>query len=311
MYPQYVASWDYNTRAKKSSKEGAWTGPVKDYDNKVLRPCGKCPDCLRKRAIQWCFRLQQEQKYSISSYFLTLTYNNDNLPIHLGTPTLKKDDLKKFLHTMRSRTKRIHSAKKQPDFQHYGKRQELAEQAYQAHKGVPLKYYAIGEYGTKLDRPHYHAIAYNIPRPLIEKLPEIWEKGHVKVGTVTPKSIRYVSNYIMHLNSVEEKQKEFATMSNGLGVGYLHDNEAVHRKQIDATVTYNDHKVPMPEYYRSKIYTSEERHYQAEKNEKESVQREVELAKELHAKGLTFEEYQQQLNQAKWRKYFKNKKYKR
>jgi len=42
--------------------------------------CGKCLPCLKKRKAQWSYRLENEMRHSITAYFVTLTYNDDNLP---------------------------------------------------------------------------------------------------------------------------------------------------------------------------------------------------------------------------------------
>ena len=52
------------------------------YSNEyVWANCGKCPECLKRKSLQWTERLTQERycwKYCV---FFTLTYNQDNLPI--------------------------------------------------------------------------------------------------------------------------------------------------------------------------------------------------------------------------------------
>ena len=61
--------------------------------------------------------------------FVTLTYNNDNLPYNENAilPTLRKKDLQMFFKRLRSRIDKI-------------------------------KYFACGEYGDVTQRPHYHMI---------------------------------------------------------------------------------------------------------------------------------------------------------
>ena len=46
-------------------------------------PCGKCVLCRDKKAREWSFRATCENVFSESiPLFLTLTYNNENLPKH-------------------------------------------------------------------------------------------------------------------------------------------------------------------------------------------------------------------------------------
>ena len=44
-------------------------------------PCGKCPDCVKKRTSQWSFRLRKQAEVSTSAYFITLTYDTEHVPI--------------------------------------------------------------------------------------------------------------------------------------------------------------------------------------------------------------------------------------
>lgn len=70
--------------------------------SKVCVPCGKCIDCRKDFQKEWIFRLSQEVKSCQVPCFITLTYNDDNLPIGDvdGVPqsVLVKSDLQKFLN---------------------------------------------------------------------------------------------------------------------------------------------------------------------------------------------------------------------
>lgn len=50
------------------------------YDTMVV-PCGKCMACIQKRQNDYAFRLRAEAERRCSMVFLTLTYNDDNLPL--------------------------------------------------------------------------------------------------------------------------------------------------------------------------------------------------------------------------------------
>lgn len=202
----------------------------------VAVPCGRCPVCKRNRINQWVFRLMQEDKHSSSSYFLTLTYNTDNIPISSnGFKTLLKKDYQDFMKRLR----------------HYA-------------PDVSLRYYAVGEYGSKTMRPHYHAILFNLPdTDLIEKA---WQKGDVHFGTVSGASIAYTAKYIdkdskipMHRN--DDRVKEFSLMSKGLGKQYLSDAiKKYHKADLNRHYVRSDqgHKIPMPRYYKNQIYSEDE-----------------------------------------------------
>jgi len=135
-------------------------------------PCGKCNFCLETRRNHWCFRLSQELKKSTSAYFITLTYDEDNVPIaENGSQTLVKRDLQLFWKSLRKSQAVITDLK--------------------------LRYFIAGEYGSQTKRPHYHAIVFNLQIP-VHKLQEIWKKGFVHCGRVTGASIRYVTKYIIN-----------------------------------------------------------------------------------------------------------------
>ena len=124
---------------------------------KEFVPCGKCNFCLESRRAEWSFRLRQELKVSTSAHFLTLTYEDQKLPRTAdGLGTLLKSDLQKFFKRLRKE-----SVNK-------------------------LRYYAVGEYGTNTERPHYHALLFNCENKVLEEtLVTVWSLGQVQIGTVT------------------------------------------------------------------------------------------------------------------------------
>lgn len=57
----------------------------------IAVPCGKCGACRKNRRASWTFRLTKEAKNSKNSFFVTLTYNDEEIPtIKNEIPTLKK-----------------------------------------------------------------------------------------------------------------------------------------------------------------------------------------------------------------------------
>jgi hypothetical protein len=217
---------------------------VDGFSSEVV-PCGKCPACLARRKAGWVFRLSEELKVSTSAYFLTLTYSNENLPIsENGLATLCKRDHQLFMKRLRKSLPKGHK---------------------------PLRYYAVGEYGSVTERPHFHSILYNLTPPNCRVIdPYIerhWQQGGVYVGSVTPASIMYVAGYInKSIGSKrdrpfrDDRAGECALMSKGLGKDYLTPRRIKY---------YKDHLVPyftladgmqigMPRYYRNKIYTDAE-----------------------------------------------------
>ena len=203
-------------------------------------PCGKCAECYKRRVSGWSFRLQKEGLHCSSSYFVTLTYNTDVVPItEKGFMSLKKSDVQKFFKRLRKTTKE-------------------------------LRYYVCGEYGGKTLRPHYHAIIFNANIRDIEKAWSLQgnELGNIHVGEVSEASIGYTLKYMckpplipMHKN--DDRQKEFSLMSKGIGKQYLTDNmKKWHKNDLVNRMYCNlpeGKKITMPRYYKDKIYTQGER----------------------------------------------------
>lgn len=170
--------------------------PINIKNSDVPVPCGKCPECRARRTSGWSFRLMQQQKKAVSSYFITLTYDTAHVPItKSGFMGLDKRDVQLFIKRLRK-----------------------------AH-GVPLpdtaiKYYAVGEYGGKTKRPHYHIILFNAKLELIQPA---WDKGQVHYGQVAGASVGYTLKYMSKPSKIpmfkgDDRLKEFSLMSKGLGL---------------------------------------------------------------------------------------------
>lgn len=185
-------------------------------------PCGSCPECLEARRSEWTFRIMNEFKRSESGVFLTLTYDEEHVPIIDGERVLIKKDLQNYF-------KRCRAVKN--DF----------------------KYYGVGEYGGLFKRPHFHAIVLNCPA---EILVTKWDKGNITCGSVTQKSIHYVTGYIINDYPKDFKFRPFSVISKGLGLGYVNDKtKKYHNDLKSSTVTFpGGVRSKMPRYYKEKIF---------------------------------------------------------
>lgn len=161
---------------------------------KQMLPCGHCVACRIAKSREWYVRLYHESFYHDNCMFITLTYNDDNLP---SDGQLNKEALSAFIKRLRER-------------------QETS-----------LKYYCVGEYGDKTGRPHYHGIVYGLEKE--NELEDSWKKGFTYKGTVTLDSIRYVTDYVFkRLNGdaaeADGRVQPFSLMSKKLGKQYALDN---------------------------------------------------------------------------------------
>lgn len=177
------------------------TGPISinhnDGNGTIPVPCGKCPNCVARRISAWSHRLMMEDKISNSAWFVTLTYDNEHVPITKKKfMTVKKKHIQDFFKRLR----------------------------YYSPKGVKIKYYAASEYGSQTMRPHYHIILFNADPHHVELA---WRDksgtplGTCYFGTVTAASVGYSLKYIskkgkipMHAN--DDRVPEFALMSKDL-----------------------------------------------------------------------------------------------
>lgn len=141
-------------------------------------PCGQCIGCKIDRSQQWAVRIMHESSLHQDNMFVTLTYNEENLPHH---GHLVKTDVQKFMKRLRKKF-----------------------------KGVKIRFYQCGEYGETTGRPHYHLCIFGLTMPdkkhcrttkdgnklySSEILEGIWKKGAVQTGDLTFQSAAYVARY--------------------------------------------------------------------------------------------------------------------
>lgn len=239
------------------------TTAIKDSLGKIcFVPCGKCSGCLNRRASAWSFRLMQEEKASDTAYFITLTYATQHACItRNGYLSTKKSDLQKYFRSVRD------------------------DHRYRKSKNKSIKYFAVGEYGGKIKRPHYHVLLFNGQLDIMFSKKDIallkmsnfdgqqrviskhWTKGHVTVGTVSGASVGYVMKYISepvkNFKINDDRERPFSIMSNGLGIGYCtqesllwHHEDMLNRMYVNVG---DGKKATMPRYYKDKFYHKKER----------------------------------------------------
>ena len=147
-----------------------------NHEGDLKLPCGKCTECVSKRALEWATRARHEIATHKENCFITLTYSEENLPSHF----IVKNEFQKFMKRLRKLTK------------------------------LKLRYMVSHEYGTQKFRPHHHAIIFgynpkdqkfNRTTPKGEKLftsPELeklWKHGFHSIGTANEKTAYYIASY--------------------------------------------------------------------------------------------------------------------
>lgn len=208
-------------------------------DRYVPVPCGKCPECLKRRSSDWTFRLEQEAKIHKRQFFVTLTYNNDEIPItENGFMTLRKKHVQDYFKRLRRRTRSY------------------------------LRYYMCGEYGTQFKRPHYHLILFTDTNCAEDDIIRSWVNpesgylfGHVHFGAVEPASIQYTVQYYdkgdwYPDHGRDDREPEFSLMSKGLGKNFLNNETANYIiSRPDRQYIYNKgFRQTIPRYYIRRIF---------------------------------------------------------
>jgi hypothetical protein len=121
--------------------------------------------------------------------FVTLTYDNENLPLDGSLSTKHLKDWQKRLR-------------------------------YYAN--IDLRFFSVGEYGEKTKRPHYHAAVFGLPGcnsgdfkcPCVActTLQNSWQKGHVLNGTLTKDSAGYIAGYVTKKMTDRNPEEKYETL---------------------------------------------------------------------------------------------------
>lgn len=207
-------------------------------DKMISVRCGSCEGCIKSRINDWAFRLEQEAKIASSVFFVTLTYSPEYVPLTAaGLPTLSKRDVQLFMKRLR-------------------KLQENAK----------LRYFAVGEYGSRTYRPHYHLILFNVEQR--KQIFNAWSKencvlGGVHIGhSISDGAVPYTLKYMYKKGLVpafdgDDRMPEFRLMSNKLGANYLTPAmKKWHLKDLENRLYVQFRsgiKVAIPRYYREKL----------------------------------------------------------
>ena len=221
-----------------AGRAGGWC------DRPIELPCGQCQGCRLERSRQWAVRCYHEGLMHKQNCFVTLTYNDQELP---EGATLVKSDFQKFVKRLR----------KKRDF----------------------RYFHCGEYGEEDGRPHYHGILFGIDfrndQVLVKErkgtklytsksLEKTWGHGYVTVGEATWQSAAYVARYIMKKVTGEKadewyegRQPEYVTMSRRPGIGATWFQRYSSDIYPSDEVVVNGQRMRPPTYYDSLIPSEE------------------------------------------------------
>jgi len=182
----------YQSLTMKSNGKKSIAFSPNGNDLPIKLPCGQCIGCRLSRSSDWASRCMHESTLHQENSFITLTYNEENLPYD---ESLTKPHFQKFMKRLR---------KSQPN--------------------KKLRYYMCGEYGEKYKRPHYHLILFGYKPTDLEpyginhkgeplytspSIVKLWGKGYVDVGSVTYESAAYVARYIMKKQTGQKAHEHY------------------------------------------------------------------------------------------------------
>lgn len=218
------------------------------FNDLIDIPCGKCIACRLNYARNWSIRCYHESLLHPFNYFLTLTYDDDNVVWLENDMTLYKKDFQDFIKRLR----------------YHLKKQGFNEK---------ISYFMCGEYGEHTHRPHYHVILFNMPeltdlKPIKKSLgnilytskfiTDIWQKGNISIGSVTAQSSGYTARYTLKKQTkydvfTDDVLPEFSLCSRKppIGVNYFLKNFDTYLSQ-DSMTYYDGDKVlsvPIPVAY--------------------------------------------------------------
>ena len=147
-----------------------------------------------------------------------------------------------------------------------------------------LRYYAVGEYGTKGSRginPHFHVCLFGADERFANEIHESWQTetgrgtheahslGHTYTGSLTPQSAAYVAGYVQKKNQYAKDMyedldivPEYATMSQGIGKFAVEEIAKILETYPDALTPTGDvpyslkhgkRQLPLGNYMREKL----------------------------------------------------------
>jgi len=152
--------------------------PQFNPEGELKLPCGKCRECVSKRALEWATRARHEISEHSENSFITLTYNPENLPSQF----IIKTDFQKFIKKLRKKLK------------------------------SKIRYMVSYEYGSQKFRPHMHAIIFGyspknqkflkqtssgFPLFTSQDVEKLWDKGYHSIAEANEKTAYYIASYAL------------------------------------------------------------------------------------------------------------------
>lgn len=231
----------------------------------LIRPCGECYECLAAARAESALRIYAEQLNSKSSFFITLTYSDENLPFYGFSRIERRRELDKVETCT-------------PFYDMYGKfvlrKEDATKFFYKLHDFVKkydssklARYVINGEYSPYSHRPHMHALVF-FPFELekfdmFDVLSRMWQNGIYDVGDVEAASINYLGKHSMKEDRgndyIQQKvapifQKR-SVKNGGIGCSLVKDATLLaNYYQGSNSTQYGEYIVNIPRYIKKKLH---------------------------------------------------------
>lgn len=236
LHPRIMKNKKYLPNKKNNYKPPKITDERVKY---VAVGCGNCIECMNQRKRNWQIRLHEEIKNDNTGKFVTLTFSEESITeLTKAAKTTEANQIatlavRRFLERWRKKHKKS------------------------------VKHWLVTELGHKgTERIHLHGIIFT---EKTEDIKTIWRYGNIWIGDyVNGKTINYIVKYMTKQDKTHKDFKGKVLCSKGLGRKYTKRTDAKNNKYKEKNTNQNYRlpngaKVPLPTYYRNKIYTEDER----------------------------------------------------
>lgn len=258
-------------------------------------PCGKCELCAVDMRYSKALRIMLEaESWPGRSYFITLTFDNENL----GDGELNHDEWAQFMKNFRQKFCQAKYCK----IKDRGGKRHGREYSVTFKK---IKQVMAGEYGDKFGRKHFHGIIFNHSFTDIEftgrysekgnpiytspSLRDCWQKGAVQVAPLEFDLALYIAAYVT--DKVDQpdvnhgrRKKQYGRFGVGIGLEWI--KKYWHDVLVSGRVKTLEREFPAPRYFLKKIEEMQPEAY--ERYRKKNWLNKLELKETLIEKGDGF-----------------------
>lgn len=263
-----------NKKYEPNKKNGGIAPAVSDIRTTYVPiGCGDCIECRKKTAREWSVRLQEEIKTNKNGKFVTLTFNTESIiKLRKEAKEIREQEIWNAIIDEKEKVpKKLIGYDLDNAAATLGIRRFLERWRKKYKKSV--RHWLITELGgNNWEHIHIHGIIFTN-----EKIQPIWQYGGVSIGKYLEEWTEYrheswvgndTINYIVkYLYKKDEKHQAFKSKilcSSGIGNNYINTYNASRNKfkgkeTIEKYIAEDGSELPLPIYYRNKIYSEQEK----------------------------------------------------